>query len=37
MTYSRTLEEQILIGVFCPGMLAWWAYNEHKQDHPDEQ
>tara|TARA_Y100001970_G_scaffold274744_1_gene374993 strand:- start:717 stop:827 length:111 start_codon:yes stop_codon:yes gene_type:complete len=36
MAHGRTLEEQIMIGVFLFGMLAWWVYNEYRQDNPDD-
>ena len=36
MAQGRTLEEKIIIGLFFIGMLAWWTYNEYKQDNPDE-
>ena len=36
MAQDRTLEEKIIIGLFFVGMLAWWAYNEDKQDNPDD-
>tara|TARA_B100001175_G_scaffold190713_1_gene161685 strand:- start:31 stop:141 length:111 start_codon:yes stop_codon:yes gene_type:complete len=36
MTYGKTVEEQILILVFAVGLLAWWAFNEYKQDNPDD-
>ena len=32
MAQGRTLEEKIIIGLFFAGMLAWWVYNEYKQD-----
>tara|TARA_B100000131_G_scaffold158257_1_gene153495 strand:- start:559 stop:669 length:111 start_codon:yes stop_codon:yes gene_type:complete len=36
MAQGRTLEEKIIIGLFFIGMLAWWTYNEYKQDNPDD-
>jgi hypothetical protein len=35
MAQGRTLEEKIIIGLFFIGMLAWWAYNEYRQDKSD--
>mgnify|MGYP004285289515 FL=1 len=36
MAQGRTLEEKIIIGLFFAGMLAWWVYNEYKQDKSDD-
>ena len=36
MAQGRTLEEKIIIGLFFIGMLAWWGYNEYKQDKSDD-
>ena len=36
MAHGRTLEGKIIIGLFFIGMLAWWAYNEFRQDKSDD-
>jgi hypothetical protein len=36
MAHGRTLEEKIIIGLFFIDLLAWWSYNEYKQDKSDD-